>query len=151
MNSLPRRPIDILLVEDNPGDVGLVREGLDAGTLAHVLHVAPSARQAMAFLRPDPTSNGDHPRPDLVILDLNLPGVDGHQLLREIKADRALRTIPVCVLTSSSDPADIDRCYDAHANAFVTKPMELDEFIDAVQDIESFWLSTASLPTGGPP
>lgn len=147
MSRRARPPIDILLVEDNPGDVGLVREGLESGTLAHVLHVTATAAQAIDFLR---RRNGNHsaPRPEMIILDLNLPGTLGHAVLAEVKECPVLRSIPVCVLTSSADPDDVHAAYDAHANAYVTKPLELDAFLAAVREIERFWLATAALPIG---
>lgn len=121
-----------------------------AGSLDHVLHVVTSGHQALDFLRGRNGHPGS-PRPAFIILDLNLPGHSGHMVLEEIKADPDLRRIPVCILTSSSDPTDIATAYSAHANAYVTKPLELDDFLDAVGDIEQFWLSTAALPPGGSP
>lgn len=147
MTCLPRAPAHVLLVEDNPGDVGLVREGLSSGGFPHVLHVTTSGQQALEFLR---RQNGHHraPRPEIVILDLNLPGRPGNAVLADIKEDPDLRAIPVCILTSSADPADIAAAYAARANAYVTKPHELDAYLDAIRDLQRFWLATASLPNG---
>lgn len=139
-----RGAVPVLLVEDNPGDVRLVREGLEGGYRRVALHVVGTGDEALLYLRSQPPD--DPARPALVLLDLNLPDQDGREVLAAIKSDLALRAIPVCVLSSSADPADIDLAYQAHANAYVTKPMELDQFLVAVRQLERFWVSAASPP-----
>ena len=139
------RPVEILLVEDNPGDVRLTREALKEGKVHNNLHVAPDGVEALAFLR----RQGEHAqavRPDLILLDLNLPRKDGREVLEEIKADPSLRYIPVVVLTSSQAEQDILRAYDLHANCYVSKPVDLDQFITVVQSIENFWFTIVKLP-----
>ncbi|HEU0012924.1 MAG TPA: response regulator [Longimicrobium sp.] len=139
-------PIDILLVEDNPGDVRLTREALREGKVLHNLHVAQDGVEAVAFLRRE-GKYADAPRPDLILLDLNLPRKDGREVLQDIKAAPELRTIPVVILTSSEAEQDIVRAYDLHANCYVTKPVDLDQFITVVKSIETFWLSVVKLPS----
>ncbi|PZS36195.1 MAG: response regulator [Pseudonocardiales bacterium] len=139
------RPIQILLVEDSPGDVRLTEEILRDAKIANDLHVVNDGEQAMDFLR----SAGAHagaPRPDLVLLDLNLPRKDGREVLAELKTDSELRRIPVIVLTTSSADEDVLRSYDLNANCYITKPIDLDEFISVVRSIEAFWLSIVRLP-----
>ena len=139
------RPVEILLVEDNPGDVRLTREALREGKVRNNLHVASDGVEALAFLRKE----GPYAaavRPDLILLDLNLPRKDGREVLKEIKADPALRHIPVVVLTSSQAEEDIVRAYDLHANCYVTKPVDLDQFIRVVEAIEDFWFTIVKLP-----
>jgi CheY-like chemotaxis protein len=139
------RPVEILLVEDNPGDVRLTIEALREGKVRNHLSVATDGVEAMAFLRRE----GEHAaaaRPDLILLDLNLPRKDGRQVLAEIKADEDLRTIPVVILTTSKADEDILRSYDLHANCYVTKPVDLDQFITVVKSIEDFWLTIVALP-----
>ena len=139
------KPIDILLVEDNPGDVRLTREAFKNGRVFNNLHVVTNGEEAMGFLhRNDPYT--DVPRPDLILLDLNLPKMDGRAVLSEIKSDPELRRIPVVVLTTSKTEEDILRTYNLHANCYITKPVELDEFISIVRNIETFWLSIVKLP-----
>ena len=140
--------IEILLVEDNPGDVELTREALHDGKIHTNLSVAPDGVEALAFLRRE-GKYGGAPRPDLILLDLNLPRKDGRAVLAEIKEDRALRHIPVVVLTSSQAEQDIVRAYDLHANCYVTKPVDLDQFITIVRSIEQFWFSVVKLPPNG--
>jgi CheY-like chemotaxis protein len=141
-------PIQILLVEDNPGDVELTREALLDSKLHMQLSVASDGVQALAFLaRTGPYA--DAPRPDLILLDLNLPKKDGRAVLSEIKRDPRLRTIPVVVLTSSRAEEDIARAYDLHANCFVTKPVDFDQFTTIVRSIEQFWFSVVKLPPKG--
>lgn len=144
--SEPRaRPVRILLVEDNPGDVRLVRQALKASSFDIRLTVVEDGAEAVARLtRDDP--HAATVRPDLVLLDLDLPGLDGHAVLAAIKTDPRLHGIPVCVLTSSADRADVVAAYEAQANAYVTKPRRLDDFLETVAEIERFWLSTAALP-----
>lgn len=143
-----RRPSTarILLVEDNPGDVRLVREALREGGRTSDLHVVDNGAKALAFLRRE-AGYEDAARPDLVLLDMNLPRVSGREVLREVKSDPRLKTIPVVVLTSSEAEAEIVRAYGLHANCYVTKPVDLDRFIAVIQAIETFWLTVASLPS----
>jgi len=139
------RPIEILLVEDNPGDVRLTREALTANKIRNTLHVVADGVQALAFLR----KQGKHanaPRPNLILLDLNLPKKDGREVLAEIKGDPDLRRIPVVVLTTSGAEEDILKAYDLNANCYVTKPVNLDSFIQVVKSIESFWVMVVELP-----
>jgi CheY-like chemotaxis protein len=139
---------EILLVEDNPGDVELTREALLESKIHMDLSVVPDGVEALAFLRRE-GQYAHAPRPDLILLDLNLPKKDGRTVLGEIKQDRSLRNIPVVILTSSQAEQDIVRAYDLHANCYVTKPVDLDQFISIVQSIEQFWLTVVKLPTAG--
>jgi CheY-like chemotaxis protein len=139
---------EILLVEDNPGDVELTREALLESKIHMDLSVVPDGVEALAFLRRE-GQYAKAPRPDLILLDLNLPKKDGRTVLGEIKQDRSLRNIPVVILTSSQAEQDIVRAYDLHANCYVTKPVDLDQFISIVQSIEQFWLTVVKLPTAG--
>ena len=139
------RPIEILLVEDNPGDVRLTIEALKEGRVRNRLSVARDGVEALAFLR----RQGPHaqaPRPDLILLDLNLPRKDGREVLAEIKDDAVLRRIPVVVLTTSKAEEDVLRTYDLHANCYITKPVDLEQFIMVVRSIDDFWLSVVRLP-----
>jgi two-component system, chemotaxis family, response regulator Rcp1 len=139
------RTIDILLVEDSPADVRLTREALKEAKVLNHLHVARDGVAALAFLR----KQGDYagsPRPDLILLDLNLPKKDGREVLAEIKQDEGLRLIPVVVLTTSSAEEDIVRSYGLHANAYVTKPVDLAQFLKVIQSVEEFWLAVVTLP-----
>jgi two-component system, chemotaxis family, response regulator Rcp1 len=139
------RPIEILLVEDNPGDVRLTKEALREGKVANNLSVAADGVEALAFLRREgPHANAA--RPDLVLLDLNLPRKDGRQVLAEIKNDADLRRIPVVVLTTSKAEEDILRTYDLHANCYIAKPVDLEQFIRVVKSIDDFWLTVVRLP-----
>ena len=141
----PALPIQILLVEDSPGDVRLTQEVLRNARIANDLHVVGDGEEAMAFLRRE----GEHagkPRPDLVLLDLNLPRKDGREVLGEISADPDLRTLPVIVLTTSEAERDILRSYELSANAYITKPIDLGELIAVVRSIETFWLSIVRVP-----
>lgn len=140
-------PIEILLVEDNPGDVVLVREAFAEAHIANTLHVAKDGEEAMRYLRKE-ANHAEARRPDLVILDLNLPRKDGREVLADVKGDPDLRSIPVIVMTSSSAEEDIVRSYDLHANAYVTKPLDIDQFLIAVRRIEDFWLQLVRLPDG---
>ena len=138
-------PIEVLLVEDDPGDVLITREALVGSKLVHNLHVVDNGERAVDFLR----RQGDYhdvPRPDLILLDLNLPRLDGREVLARIKADEALRQIPVVVLTTSDAEEDVLRSYDLHANAYVTKPVEFEAFIAVVRQIDDFFLSVVRLP-----
>jgi len=140
-------PIEILLVEDNPGDVELTREALHDGKIHMNLSVVNDGVEALAFLRREGTYAGS-PRPDLILLDLNLPRKDGRAVLADVKQDPSLRHIPVVVLTSSQAEQDIVRAYDLHANCYVTKPVDLDQFITIVRSIEQFWFTVVKLPRG---
>lgn len=142
------RPIDLLLVEDNPGDVELTKEALKDGKLHVNLHVATDGVQALAHLRREGGS-ADVPRPDLVVLDLNLPKLDGREVLEQVKADPELASIPVVVMTSSSAEEDVARSYELHANCFVTKPLDMDQFNKVVRVIDDFWFSVVRLPGEG--
>ncbi|HVL87037.1 MAG TPA: response regulator [Candidatus Thermoplasmatota archaeon] len=142
------RPAEILLVEDNPGDVRLTREALRESKLINRLSVAQDGEEAIAFLRRE-GAYVKAPRPDLVLLDLNLPRKNGREVLAEMKADPQLRRIPVVILTSSKSEEDVVRSYDLHANCYVTKPVSLDRFVDVVRSIEDFWLSIVRLPSKG--
>lgn len=140
------RPVEILLVEDNPGDVRLTREALKEAKVSNSLNVVGDGVEAMAFLRRE-GSYATAPRPDIVLLDLNLPRRDGREVLAEVKADPVLRSIPVVILTTSKAEEDILKTYDLHANCFVTKPVDFDQFIKVIQTIEGFWLSIVQLPS----
>ena len=144
MNTTPA-PVEILLVEDNPGDVRLTREALKDAKVANNLNVVNDGEQALDYLNRRGRF-ADATRPDLVLLDLNLPKVDGREVLASIKADSDLRRIPVVVLTTSSAEEDILRSYDLHANCYVTKPVEFDSFLKIVESIDDFWLSIVRLP-----
>ena len=139
-------PIEILLVEDNPGDVDLAREALETGKVRNTLNVVGDGEAALAFLRRQGQYAGV-PRPGLVLLDLNLPRKDGREVLSEIKTDPHLRRIPVVILTSSKAEEDILKTYDLHANCFITKPIDLNQFIKVVQAIEDFWFTIVQLPS----
>lgn len=139
------RPAQILLVEDSPSDVRLTEEALHEAKIANDLHVSQDGVAAMAFLRNEGEFAGA-PRPDLILLDLNLPKKSGREVLAEIKQDPRLATIPVIVLTTSQEEQDVLRAYELHANSFIAKPIDLQEFIDVVRSIESYWLSIVRLP-----
>lgn len=146
MDKLTTQPgIEILLVEDNPADVRLTREALKEAKVRNNLHVVEDGVEAMCFLRREGQFSGV-PRPDLILLDLNLPKKDGREVLEEIKVDNALKMIPVVVLTTSHAEEDIVRSYNLHANCYVTKPVDLDQFIRIVKSIEDFWLTIVRLP-----
>jgi two-component system response regulator len=142
------KPIEILLIEDNPGDVDLTREALENNKLRNNLHVVRDGEEAMAFLRHEGKYAGV-PRPGLVLLDLNLPRKNGREVLAEMKSDENLKRIPVVVLTSSQAEEDIHKTYNLHANCYVNKPIELNHFIKVVQAIEDFWLTIVELPHNG--
>ncbi|MCW2962701.1 MAG: rre [Thermoleophilia bacterium] len=141
----PLDTIEILLVEDNPGDVRLTQEGLAQAKVHNNLRIAADGPEALAMMRAEGRYAGS-PRPDLVLLDLNLPGFSGHEVLREMKGDPALRTIPVVVLSSSSAERDIASSYELHANCYVTKPIDFAQFVQVVQAIEHFWFTVVKLP-----
>ena len=137
--------VEILLVEDSPGDVRLTQEALKDSKLYNNLNVVPDGVEAIAFLR----RQGEYtnaPRPDLILLDLNLPRMDGRQVLQEIKNDENLKRIPVVVLTTSSNETDIFITYNLHANCYISKPVDFTQFINVVKSIESFWFSIVKLP-----
>jgi two-component system, chemotaxis family, response regulator Rcp1 len=145
---LNQRSIEILLVEDNPGDVRLTEEALKEGKVINRLSVVPDGVEALAYLR----KTGEYASaatPDLVLLDLNLPKKDGREVLAEVKQDPELRKIPVVVLTTSRDEQDILKSYDLHANCYITKPVDFEQFIRVVRAIEDFWLSVVKLPPNG--
>ncbi len=139
------RPVEFLLVEDNPGDVRLTQEALKDSKVRNNLSVLGDGMSALAFLRRE-APHEHAPRPDIILLDLNLPKMDGRELLSHIKADPKLKRIPVVVITSSEAEQDILRTYDLHVNCYVTKPVDLDQFIKVVQSIETFWLTIVQLP-----
>jgi CheY-like chemotaxis protein len=137
--------VDVLLVEDDPGDVLMTREAFEHHKLRNKLHVVADGVEALQFLRRE----GEHaeaPRPGLVLLDLNLPRKDGREVLAEIKSDESLRTIPVVVLTTSEAEEDILRSYDLHANAYVTKPVDFERFIEVIRQIDDFFVTVVKLP-----
>jgi CheY-like chemotaxis protein len=137
--------IDILLVEDNPADARLTREAFIDSKMANTLHHVRNGDEAMAFLNRKPPF-ADAPRPDVVLLDLNMPGMDGRAVLAEMKSDPQLKTIPVVVLTTSEAEEDIARSYELHCNCYVTKPVDFDKFVSIVQAIDDFWVSVVRLP-----
>ena len=138
-------PVSILLVEDNPGDVRLTSEALKEGKVLNNMNVAKDGVEAMAYLRME-GQYADSPRPDLILLDLNLPRKDGREVLAEIKADEELKRIPVVVLTTSQAEQDILRSYNLHANCYIIKPVDLEQFIGVLKSIENFWLTVVKLP-----
>ena len=140
-------PIEILLVEDNPGDVRLTQEVLKDGKVRNNMHVVKDGVDAISFLQ-QTGEYADAPRPDIILLDLNLPKKDGREVLADIKADPDLKNIPIVVLTTSSAEQDIFRSYDLHANCYITKPVDLDQFIRVIRSIEDFWLTIVKLPRG---
>ena len=142
------KPIEIFLVEDNPGDVRLTQEAFKEGKVRNNLSVVEDGLEALAFLRREGKYAGA-PRPDLILLDQNLPRKDGRLVLADIKEDPKLRSIPVVILTTSKAEEDIVRTYNLHANCFITKPVDLDQFIRVVRCIEDFWLTIVKLPPDG--
>lgn len=140
-----KRPVDVLLIEDNPGDVHLALEALRAVPLAGEIRVVVNGEEALDYIRrvgPFETAT----TPNLVLLDLNLPRRDGLEVLEALRADEATRFVPVVVLTSSDAPDDVNRAYASYANCYVTKPVDADEFVEAIQQISDFWLRLATLP-----
>jgi CheY-like chemotaxis protein len=142
------RPVEILLVEDNPGDERLTREALKEGKVYSNLHWVKDGVEALAFLRRSGKYQ-DVPRPDIILLDLNLPKKDGREVLQDIKNDLELKRIPVVVLTTSKAEEDVLRTYNLHANCYVTKPVDLEKFIVVVRSIDRFWLTVVTLPPSG--
>ncbi|MGN5631673.1 response regulator [Streptomyces sp. AC154] len=141
----PAQPIEVLLVEDDPGDELMTREAFEDNKIRNTLHVVRDGQEALDFLYRR-GQYGEAPRPDLILLDLNLPRYDGRQVLEQIKQDQELSLIPVVVLTTSSAEEDILRSYKLHANAYVTKPVDLDQFIAAVRQIDEFFVTVVRLP-----
>jgi CheY-like chemotaxis protein len=141
-----KKPIEILLVEDNPGDVRLTKEALRDYKLINNLSVAMDGEEALNFL----FKRGDYansPTPDLILLDLNLPKIDGREVLKEIKSDKNLKKIPVIVLSTSESEADIEGSYDNYANCYITKPIDFNDFIEVVKQFQDFWISLVKLPS----
>jgi chemotaxis family two-component system response regulator Rcp1 len=145
MLSIGSEPLDILLVEDNPGDARLAAEALKEGKLKNRLHIVHDGVEAISFLK---RVNGyaASPRPHMIMLDLNLPRKDGREVLAEIKADEELKRIPVIILTTSQADQDIAKAYGLHANCYITKPVDLDQFISVIRSVEEFWCSLVTLP-----
>ncbi len=139
------RPIEILMVEDNPGDVRLTKEALKDAKVSNTLHVVEDGVAAIDFLY-HRDGHGGAPRPDLILLDLNLPKKNGREVLEEIKRDAHLRMIPVVILTTSQAEEDVLRAYSLHANCYITKPVDFKQFAKIVRTIEDFWLSIVTLP-----
>ena len=144
----PVRPIDILLIEDSPADVRLTREALKEAKVLNTLHVVEDGVSALAFLHKEGPF-ADSPVPDLILLDLNLPRKDGREVLAEIKQDEKFKRIPVVVLTTSRAEEDVARSYNLHANAYVTKPVDLAQFLSVIRSLEEFWLAVVTLPRTG--
>jgi CheY-like chemotaxis protein len=140
-------PINVLLVEDDPGDTLMIREAFEHNKLRNRMSCVTDGVQALEFLRRE-GEHADAPRPDLILLDLNLPRKDGREVLAEVKADDDLRSIPVVVLTTSKAEEDVLRSYDLHANAYVTKPVDFERFIDVVRQIDNFFVTVVTLPNG---
>ena len=140
------KPVEILLVEDNEGDVGLIEEVLEDTKIRKHLHIAEDGEEALLFLHGEGKFRGS-PRPDIILLDLNSPKKDGRDVLREVKEDKNLRSIPVIVLTTSNSEKDIIRSYELRANAYVTKPLDLNQFIKVIESIANFWFEVVKLPT----
>jgi chemotaxis family two-component system response regulator Rcp1 len=138
-------PLEVLLVEDSPGDVRLTKEAFEAANVAVHLNVATDGVEAMAFLRREGI-HANAPRPDLTLLDLNMPRMDGRQVLAEIKKDEKLKTLPIVILTTSDSEGDIVKSYQLHANCYLCKPVQLTEFEGLVKSINDFWLTRAKLP-----
>jgi len=138
-------PVEILLVEDNPGDVRLTQEALKEGKVYNNLHWVKDGVEALEFLRHE-GKHSDAPRPDIILLDLNLPKKDGREVLSVIKGDERFKQIPVVILTTSKAEEDVLRSYELHANCYITKPVDLDKFIQVVHSIDRFWLTVVTLP-----
>jgi len=145
---IDERPVEILLVEDSPSDTDLTIEALREAKIRNHLSIAEDGVQALEFLRRQ-GKYADAPRPDLIMLDLNLPRKDGREVLAEIKADEKLRTIPVVVMTTSRAEQDVLQAYQHHANCYITKPVDFDKFLNVVRSIETFWLMVVTLPQPG--
>ena len=139
------RLIKILLVEDNPGDIRLAKEAFKESKVHNKLHVVEDGKEAMDFLKKE-GKYADAPRPDMILLDLNLPVKDGREVLAEVKSDEDLRRIPIVVLTTSRTEEDVIKTYNLHANCYITKPVDMDQFLDVVRTIEGFWFTIVKLP-----
>ena len=139
------KPIEILLVEDNEGDIGLIEEVFEEARIRNKLHIAENGEEAMLFLHGEKEFSGST-RPDIILLDLNLPKKDGREVLKEIKENDDLKNIPVVILTTSGAEKDILKAYDLHANAYITKPLDFNQFIKVIESIENFWLEIVKLP-----
>lgn len=139
------KSIDILLAEDSPGDADLAKEALEESKLKNRLYTVVDGQEALDFLFKK-GEYADVPRPDLILLDLNMPRVDGREVLKIVKEDKNLRSIPVVILTTSKADEDIIKSYDLHANCYITKPLDLDKFMEVVHAIENFWISIVALP-----
>lgn len=139
------KPIEILLIEDNPADIRLTKEAFREARIQNNIHVVQDGDGAIAFVHQDEPYQ-DAPRPDLILLDLNLPKKDGREVLEEIKADPQIHQIPIVILTTSNDEEDVLRSYNLHANAYLVKPIDVMRFIKMIQSLESFWLSFVRLP-----
>lgn len=139
------RPVQILIVEDNPADARLVREVMRDSKVLNEIHWVPDGVEALAFLRGQ-GKYADAPRPNLIFLDLNMPRKDGREVLAEVKADEQLKRIPIVVMTSSQAEEDVARAYDQHANCYVRKPIDFDQFHSVVKTLENFWFATVELP-----
>ena len=140
------KPIEILMVDDNPGDIDLAREALEEGKVSNTLHIAHDGIEALAFLR----RQGKYaavPRPDLILLDLNMPRMSGQETLAEIKKDSTLMRIPVVILTTSQAERDVTASYNLHANCYIIKPVDFGQFMSVVKAIDNFWLSVVKLPS----
>lgn len=142
------KPVEILLADDSPGDARLTKEALKEGKLLHNLSVVEDGIEIMAFLRRE-GKYSDSPRPDLILLDLNMPKKDGREVLAEIKSDEQFKRIPVVILTISEAEEDVLKSYDLHANCYVTKPVDFNQFMKIVRSIEKFWLTIVKLPPDG--
>jgi len=145
MNLSDAKPIEILLVEDSPSDTALTKEALEAGKIANILNCVEDGVEAMDYLKKRGKFANSR-RPDLIMLDLNLPKKDGREVLRELKSDESLKTIPIIVLTTSRADKDILQSYQLNANCYITKPVDFKQFIDVVKTIEKFWLTVVTLP-----
>jgi len=145
VSATDREPIEILLAEDNPGDVKLTRKALERGDLLNNLHVVNNGIEAMKFLRKEGTY-ADTPMPDLLLLDLNMPKKDGRQVMQDMDSNPELRRIPVVVLTSSEAEEDVVRSYELSANAYLTKPVDFDGFVDIINRLEDFWFEVVKMP-----
>lgn len=142
---IENKTIEILLVEDNPGDIRLTQEALKEGNIKNNLHTITDGAEAIKFLfKESPYINAK--KPDLILLDLNLPKKDGREVLAKIKADQELKRIPIVVLTTSNAETDVRKAYDLHANCYITKPVDFNRFIEVIQAIEKFWLTIVKLP-----
>jgi len=148
MSDIIVRPIEILLVEDNPGDARLTQEAFREGKIGNNLSVVSDGLEALAFLRQEGQYE-NATRPDMILLDLNLPRMDGRELLARIKSDEELKRIPVVVLTTSKAEEDILKSYNLHANCYISKPVELSQFLEVVRSIEDFWMTIVILPPNG--